>query len=230
MPVSESPWWWSPDDVPGGTTVRPIHSAFAPVVDAEMAADRRMPLVCAVSPDSSAGRISRSVPLTVASLGVRAAGGRRWPSPAPRGLRAFRRLQGERDRVDAPALVRGNVVTFALEHVAEVGVTPCAPDLGADHAVRAVLDEHHGIVAGWAVEGRPAAVRLELLSRTEQLGPARPAAVDALGLRVRVLACPWRLGARLAEHRVLLRREHLAPLRVRPDDLLHAPEVTCGLR
>ena len=60
MPVSDSPWWWSPDDAPGSTTVRPIHSPLAPTRSPEMAAERRIPAVWAVLPDSSPPRITRS--------------------------------------------------------------------------------------------------------------------------------------------------------------------------
>jgi hypothetical protein len=43
-------------------------------------------------------------------------------------------FQGERDRVDAPPLVGGRVVSLAGEHVAEVRAAPRAAGLGAGHA------------------------------------------------------------------------------------------------
>ena len=59
---------------------------------------------------------------------------------------------------------------------------------------------------------RPAAVRVELGVRAEQLGAAGPAPVDAPGLGVGVLARPRRLGAGLAQHPELGRGEAYAPL------------------
>ena len=62
------------------------------------------------------------------------------------------------------------------------------------------------------VERRPAAVRLELRVAAEELGAAGSARVDALGLGVGVLTPEGRLGARLAQHLELGRRQGLAPL------------------
>ena len=56
------------------------------------------------------------------------------------------------------------------------------------------------------------------MSDSKQLGVAGLAGVDALGLGVGVLADEGALGAGLAQHGVLLRRELLAPLLV---GLLH---------
>src|SRR5215472_1367690 len=141
-------------------------------------------------------------------------------SPARRGL------QGERDGVDAPALVGRDRVALALEHVAKVGVAGRAPDLRAHHAQRAILDQRHRVVAGWLVEARPATVGLELLRRAEQFGTARTAPVHALDLGVCVFTGPWRLGARLPEYLVLIRGKHFAPLRLGSLDLVHVAETT----
>ena len=130
------------------------------------------------------------------------------------------------DGVDAPPLVGGHLVTLALEHVPEVGVAAGAARLGALHAHRPVLDQHDRVVGGRLVEAGPAAVRLELRVRPEQLGAAGPAAVHALGLGVGVLARPRRLGPRLAQHPVLLRAELLPPLCFGLGDLVHAGETT----
>jgi CubicO group peptidase (beta-lactamase class C family) len=54
-------------------------------------------------------------------------------------------LQRQRDRVDAPALVGGDVVALAGEHVAQVRVAPGAARLGPGHPERPVLDQHHCI-------------------------------------------------------------------------------------
>src|SRR6478672_5371031 len=203
MPVSDAPWWWSPEEVAGAITVVPIHSDCDPVSGPEMAAagSCRWSARChrrAARPGSGEG----------SSLG--------------------HRFQGERDGIDAPALVGGHLVTLALEHVPEVGVATGAPDLGSGHAQRAVLDQHHSVAAGRLVETRPAAVGLELLPRPEELGAARPAAVHALGLGIGIFAGPGRLRARLAQHLILLGGEPLPPFRFRSLDFVHVPETTGG--
>src|SRR6266567_282859 len=191
MPVSESPWWWSPDETPAGRIVRPIQSDCAPTRSPEIAAERTMPAVCAVAPDSSAARISRRL--------------------AVAGSCILGRFERQGDRVDAPPLIGRHVVALALEDVPEMGVAVRAPGLGPDPAQRAVLDQHHRVAFLGLVEARPATVRLELGVRGEQLGAARSAAVDAAGLGVGVLAGEGSLGACLAQDVILLRRQPLAP-------------------
>src|SRR5436309_1939079 len=110
----------------------------------------------------------------------------------------------------------------------EMGAAAGTAGLGAPHAEGIVLGQHDCIAVGGGVEARPAAVGLELLGRPEQLGAARPAAVDALGSGVGVLAGPRRLGAGLPEDAVLLGAEELPPLRVGSLELLHGAETTAG--
>src|ERR1700691_3050273 len=147
-------------------------------------------------------------------------------TPTPGAALALGRLEGQRYRVDAPPLVGGHLVALALEYVAQVRVARGARDLGADVAERAVLEHHDRVVFGWLVEAGPPAVRIELGVRAEQLGTARAAPVDALGLGVGVLALERRLRARLPQHAVLLGRELLAPFLVGPLNLVHAAETT----
>src|SRR6266702_81477 len=123
-----------------------------------------------------------------------------------------RRHQSERHRVDAPTLVRRRRVALAGEHVPEVAVAAGAARLHPAHAQRAVLDQPHRVGLGRLVERRPPAVALELRVRPEQLLPAGPAAVDADGLGVDVLAGERPLGAGLAQHVVLLRGQLAPPL------------------
>src|SRR5215472_4127149 len=174
----------------------------------------------------AAGRIFNRIALPCAQARAGGAGGCQ-----PRGWRGIRslarhRLQGERDGVDAPALVGRDRIALALEHVAEVGVAGCAPDLGAHHAQRAILDQRHSVVAGRLVEARPATVGLELLRRAEQSGAARTAPVHALDLGVCELTGPWRLGTGLPEYLVLIRGKHFTPLRLGSLDLVHVAETT----
>ncbi len=49
MPVSASPWWWSPERMPGATWALPIQILREPFRLPEIASNRRMPGVCAVS-------------------------------------------------------------------------------------------------------------------------------------------------------------------------------------
>src|ERR1700678_2973330 len=68
-------------------------------------------------------------------------------------------------------------------------------------------------------------MRFEFRIRAEQLRAAGAAAVDAIGLGVCVLAGERGFGAGLAEYRVLLRGQLLAPFGICPGDLLHARRV-----
>src|SRR3954467_1081949 len=149
-----------------------------------------------------------------------------WRGPLPGVARAtperrqtlgrLGRLQGQADRVDAVAVAGGRAVAVG-EDVAEVRAAVGAADLDALHAVRGVLDVLDR-VGDRLVERRPAAAGVELRVRLEEPGVAGLAGVDALGLGVGVLADEGTLRAGLAEHRVLLGRELLAPLLV---GLLH---------
>src|SRR5262245_34735362 len=173
---------------------RPIQSDCAPTRSPEIAAERIMPAVWAVAPDRSAGRISLSRCAVARASGIRG------------------RLELQRDRVDAPSLIGRDLVAFALEDVAQMGVAIGAPHLGPDPAEGPVLEQDHGVADLGLIEAWPAAMRLELGIRTEQLGTARPADIDAIGLGVGVLAGERRLGAGLAQDVVLLGSQPLAPL------------------
>src|SRR5699024_3928170 len=85
-------------------------------------------------------------------------------------------FEGERDRVHAEP-VTGRGLRRIVEHVAQVRPTVAAPHLGANHPHAAVLEEFDGVALGGLVEARPAAVRLELGGRAEQLGAAGAAVV-----------------------------------------------------
>src|SRR3954447_18999654 len=126
----------------------------------------------------------------------------------------LRRLQGQADRVDAVTLVGRRAVPLALEHVAEVGAAVGAAHLGANAPEGPVLDVLDPVLGERCEEGRPAAVGVELGVRAEQLGVAGPAAVDAFGLGVGVLAGERPLGAGLAQDGVLLPAQLLVPLGV----------------
>src|SRR3954453_18304761 len=90
-------------------------------------------------------------------------------------------------------------------------VAPGAPDLDPQHAEAAVLDLLDRAGDG-VVEGRPAAVRVELVVTGVERGPAGPALVHPLGLGFDILAGPGRLGPGLAENPELLRAEADPPL------------------
>src|SRR4051812_12980943 len=127
------------------------------------------------------------------------------------------RLERQRHRVHAVA-VTGRRLRRVVEEVTQVGVTDGAPHLGADHAVAAVFQEPYGVRAGGVVERRPAAVRLELGLRAEQLVAAGSAAVNTDPVLLEERAGPRPLRAGLAEDGVLLGGELGAPLLV---GLLH---------
>src|SRR5439155_24632337 len=117
-----------------------------------------------------------------------------------------------RQGVDAVALPGGRGAV--VEDVAEVAAAALAQHLDAGHEVALVdtaLDVR--LVLGLP-EARPARTGVELRARREQDGAAAGAAVGAVVVVVDELAGEGRLGARLAQHLVLGRRELAAPLLV----------------
>src|SRR5436305_1882381 len=82
---------------------------------------------------------------------------------------------------------------------------------------------NHATVGRWLIETRPARPRVELRLRIEQRRPAAHAVIRARFVIVPMLAGKSALGARLARHVILLRRELLLPLSFSLLDLF------CGL-
>src|SRR5262249_9779109 len=101
-----------------------------------------------------------------------------------------------------------------LEHVAEVAAAARAQDLGAAHAVAAVLRVDDILGADGLEEARPAGARLELRAGGEERQGAAHAGVDAVALVVEEQPAERRLGALAARHLVLLLRELAFPLGV----------------
>ena len=134
-------------------------------------------------------------------------------------------LEAERRGVHAVAVAGG--LRAVGEDVAEVGATGRAADLGADHEVRAVLDELDlGRVDGLP-EARPPAAGVELHLGAEQRRVAHDAVVGAGVLGVPVLAAEGPLGARVLGDLVLQRGEPLLQLVVARDlRLRSSPERT----
>src|ERR1051326_4570574 len=134
--------------------------------------------------------------------------------PAPRSayLRLCLPVEVEAGRVDAVALAAR--VRAVVEEVPEVGVAGGAADLGADHAVLAVLD----LLDLAAVDGRPEAgppgAGVELGVRLEQRRAAHDALVHPDALVVPVLAGEGPLGGAALRDLVLHRREALLQLGV----------------
>src|SRR5919112_857152 len=122
-------------------------------------------------------------------------------------------LQVECDTVHAPPLPAG-LLRPVVKDVAKVRVAACAAHLGADHPVRAVLDELDGIGRDRLGEARPAGARVVLRPAIKERVAAGGAVVEALFVGVHVLTGERALGRRLAQDSVLLRRELLAPLLV----------------
>ena len=96
--------------------------------------------------------------------------------------------------------------------MAQVRVAGGASNLDAAHAERRVFQVAHAVLGQGSEERRPAAVRVELLVRAEQLRAAGPAGVDAFGVRVPVLAREGTLRAALAQHRVFFGAEDFTPI------------------
>ncbi len=89
---------------------------------------------------------------------------------------SFFRFEGQGDGVDAVAQ-RGRIGAV-VEDMAEVGVAVRAPDLGAHHTVAVVGAFHDTVAREGGEEARPAAVRVELGVRAEQLVATADTAID----------------------------------------------------
>jgi hypothetical protein len=67
-------------------------------------------------------------------------------------------FQIESDRINAPSLVRRDVISLARKYVAEVGIAVGTTDLCADsRGQRSVLNQLYGIVGCRGIERRPSA-------------------------------------------------------------------------
>ena len=126
-------------------------------------------------------------------------------------------LEVERARVDAVA--QAGRVRAVVEDMAEVAAARRAHDLGANHPVARVGLRDDAVERRRLEEARPAAARLELRVRAEELRPAAGAAVDAVAVLVPVRAGERALRALAPQDLVLLGREALAPLLVGELDL-----------
>src|SRR5215218_9841237 len=127
-----------------------------------------------------------------------------------RGSSALPFLKIERAAVHAEAHPAGFTGTV-WKDVTEVAVAAGTPHFRACHAVGAILDRLYG--AGECLrETRPSGAGFELGVAGEERIAAAGAAVRAVVLDIEVRPAKRPLGAVLAKHRVLLRRESLPPL------------------
>src|SRR5579875_2196457 len=131
--------------------------------------------------------------------------------PSPPGS-ALARLQPQRARVDAVAQPRRR--RAVVEYVAEMAAATATAHLGPDHPVAGVAVQRDVLGDRRLVEARPAATRLELRLRAEQLRAAASAVVAAVRLDVEILAAERRLGPVPPQHLVLLGGQPRAPLLV----------------
>ena len=97
------------------------------------------------------------------------------------------------------------------KYVAEMAIAFRAQYFGADHAVREVALLVDVAVDRWGGETRPAAAGVEFRVGFEQRLAAAGANIGAPGFGVLVLARERPLGRLLAQHRILHRRQLLAP-------------------
>src|SRR6185369_18053000 len=103
----------------------------------------------------------------------------------------------------------------------EVRVAARAEDLGTRHEPAAIVLLGDRLLGDRLPVARPAGAGVELRLGPEQGLPAADAFVRSGIFRIPVLAGESALGAVLARHLVLLRRELRLPLRIRLHDLVH---------
>src|SRR5579875_1095075 len=102
-------------------------------------------------------------------------------------------------------------------------------NLGAHHAVRAVLNVLDRVRRDRLAEARPAAARIELRIAVKQRVATGRAMVGAVVEDLDVLAAEGPLGGRLAQDSVLIAREPLLPLILGTGDRFHTIAFRVGL-
>src|SRR6478609_1963364 len=133
------------------------------------------------------------------------------------GLSNLFRLQLQRCRIDAVA--QAGRAGAVIEDMAEMAVAFRAQHLGADHAVADVALLVDMAVQRGRGKARPAAAGIELGVGFEQRLAAAGAGIGALAMLMLIFAGEGPLGRLLAQHRVLHRRQLLAPIGLALDDL-----------
>src|ERR1700731_89228 len=123
---------------------------------------------------------------------------------------ALFRLQLQRRRIDAVA--QSGRAGAVLEDMAEMAVALRTKHLGADHAVADVALLVDMALRCGLRKTRPAAAGIELGVGFEQRLPAAGAGIGARPVLMFVFAGERPFGRLLAQHRVLHRRQFLAPL------------------
>src|SRR5215207_8772390 len=100
--------------------------------------------------------------------------------------RASAQFQVESDAVHAPPLPP-SLLRTVVEDVAEVRVAARAAHLGADHPVRAVLNELYGLRRDGFSEARPAGARVILCAAVEERVATSGAVIETVFVGVHVL-------------------------------------------
>src|SRR5689334_19187834 len=133
-----------------------------------------------------------------------------------RGGRGFAGMEIERDAVHA--IAQSGRRRPVLEDVAEMAAAVAAMHLGAHHEKAAVALGFHRAIERRG-KARPAGAAVEFGGGVEQRPAAAGAMIDAGGVFLVERAGAGALGAMLAQHAILLRREALAPFVVAERDL-----------
>ncbi len=110
-------------------------------------------------------------------------------------------LKNERDRVDAPALIRWDVEALALKDVTQVRITFGTADLGSDAwGERAIFNESHCAIRSWRVERRPTAAGMKLCLRAKEFVAPCLAAIAADSFSIGVFTSKWSFSCTFTEH------------------------------
>src|SRR3977135_241033 len=169
--------------------------------------------------------IRRMISIVPSDMALSPKGGRRMESAAPptenkahsgvwfhgRNRERLSRLQFQRCGVDA--VTQSGRAGPVLEHMAEVAVALRAKHFGPHHAVADVAFFVDMALRRWLRKARPSAAGIELGVGFEQRLSAAGAGIGAWRLLVLVFAGERPLGRLLAQHRILHRRQFLAPFR-----------------
>ena len=125
----------------------------------------------------------------------------------PKKAESVPRIEAQAHRIDAVPLPCG-LFGAIVEDMAQVAATIGTEGLGAQHSVGGVPDIFNGPFHG-LIEGRPAAIALELVPTLKEQGVAGLAVVIPLFEMKVVFSGMWPFRALLSQYEILLGRQNI---------------------
>ncbi len=133
------------------------------------------------------------------------------------------RLKIERATIDAVALA-GWLIESIVKQMTEMAAAVGADDLGAVHAMAAIIDQLDGALGRHIIEAWPAAATGKLGAAGKQRRAAGRTSVQASVFIIEQMPGEGLLGGLFAQHLILLRRQLLPPVTFR---LIFHNQIAC---